>query len=69
MTWAIVFGNGEEIEWFLQAHQAKHIGGNGRGFLIIGDSFTYLNNLDSGEGILSTGGLYVIERGVESASS
>ena len=67
LIWAIAFGNGEEIEWFLRAHEEKHIAGKGRGFLIIGEGFTYLNNLDPGDGILYTGGLYVLPSGFETA--
>ena len=40
LAWAVVFGNGEEIEWFLRAHEEKHIAGKGRRFLIIGNCFT-----------------------------
>ena len=40
LAWAVVFGNGEEIEWFLRAHEEKHIAGKGRGFLIAGNRFT-----------------------------
>ena len=40
LAWAVVFGNGEEIEWFLRAHEEKNIAGKGRGFLIIGNRFT-----------------------------
>ena len=66
--WAIVYGNGEEIEWFMRAHETKHIAGEGRGFLIVGDGFTYLNKQKLEEGILSTGVLYVIEDGTETAN-
>ena len=69
LSWAIVFGNGEEIEWFLHAHEEKHIAGKGRGFLIVGNRFTQSNNLEPDEGILNSGGLYIIENGMESAQS
>ena len=69
MTWAVIYGNGEEIEWFLRAHEEKHIAGKGRAFLIIGNRFTSSNNSEPVDGIINSGGLYIIENGMESAKS
>ena len=69
MVRSVVYSDGPEIEWYLRASETKYIGGAGYGFFMLGDGFTYINNLSDGEGLLHTGGLYLIENQLETASS
>ena len=69
LNFAVVYSDGPEMEWFLSAHEAKSMNGKGYGFLMAGDGFTFINNEVGTEGLLNTGGLFVIENSLETAAS
>ena len=53
----------------MRAHAEKYILGKGRGFLIVGDSFPALNNVNSAAVDIQSGLLFIIESGLETANS